>query len=329
MITAEQFKRVFPNCPAGKAATYRPLLVAAMLEFQITTRKRAAAFLAQVGHESLDFKYMEEIASGAAYEGRKDLGNFRAGDGRRFKGRGPIQTTGRLNYTRAGIALSLPLGEEPELLARPEHGFRASAFFWKTNKLNVYADALTGRGDAKDLERFDKITRRVNGGYNGRADRQARYLRAVRVLTDEQFADVRLEQTLSVLTIPVAGAGSPEMASAPGEISSAATTNVTPVIEIASPNVASVAGSSGTPSPETSLLDEIPINEQTKAVGGSILKRLGFRVGTLISVAWASGLIGRALVIAAALLLVGTLYVERKRIKAQVLRVIRKFKGAL
>ena len=69
-------------------------------------------------------RYFEEIASGAAYEGRTDLGNTQPGDGKRYKGRGPIQLTGRSNYRSAGIALGLPLEESPELVTFPSAGFK-------------------------------------------------------------------------------------------------------------------------------------------------------------------------------------------------------------
>ncbi|MGB8510236.1 MAG: glycoside hydrolase family 19 protein, partial [Pyrinomonadaceae bacterium] len=190
MISAAQFRKIFPHCPKALARTLLPLLVAAMIEFEITTRRRAAAFLAQVGHESLDFKYMEEeIASGAAYEGRQDLGNVERGDGKRFKGRGPIQITGRSNYQRAEFALRLPLVAQPELLSIPANGMRAAGWFWDHNKLNLYADTLSGEGDRRDIARFDKITYRVNGGYNGRAERQQRYLNALDALSDADFTE--------------------------------------------------------------------------------------------------------------------------------------------
>jgi len=184
-MTDAQLHQSMPQLPSTALGLYQPLLVASMIEFAITTRERVCAYIAQVGHESLDLHYMQEIASGQEYEGRRDLGNFNPGDGVRFKGRGPIQTTGRFNYSRAAIALNLPLVEHPELLEEPVNGFRASAFFWKTNGCNGLADALNGIGNQNDLLRFDKITLRVNGGLNGAQDRRARYVRALKVFGED------------------------------------------------------------------------------------------------------------------------------------------------
>ena len=116
---------------------------------------------------------MEEIASGKAYEGRKDLGNTQPGDGMRFKGRGPIQLTGRANYRAAGKALGLDLEHNPKQAASPEVGFRTAAWFWNSRNLN----SLRTQGD------FRGITKRVNGGYNGLADREAYYKRALNALS--------------------------------------------------------------------------------------------------------------------------------------------------
>ena len=149
------------------ASREAPLAETAMQEFSITTQTRAEMFLAQVLHESAGLQFFEEIASGAAYEGRcADLGNCRPGDGRRFKGRGPIQLTGRANYRWAGELLGLPLEQHPELAAQHEIGWRIAALFWKSRGLNELAD----RGD------FLAITKRINGGTNGLASRQL-YLR--------------------------------------------------------------------------------------------------------------------------------------------------------
>ncbi|WP_414641263.1 LysM peptidoglycan-binding domain-containing protein [Archangium sp.] len=172
-LSLAQLRKIMPNLSAAKAEQYLPHLNKAMAEAGINTPKRQAAFVAQLAHESGEFRYMEEIASGAAYEGRKDLGNTQPGDGKRFKGRGPIQLTGRANYTAAGKALGLDLVNNPKSAATPEVGFRTAAWFWNTRNLNSYADAGN----------FKEITRRINGGYNGLADRQKYYARALDVLT--------------------------------------------------------------------------------------------------------------------------------------------------
>lgn len=125
--------------------------------------QRLAHFLAQLCHESGSFRYMEEIASGRAYEGRKDLGNIQPGDGPRYKGRGPIQITGRANYRRYGRRIGIDIERHPEIAALPSIGLHLSLEYWKVNGLNTLADA----DDVK------AITRLINGGYNGLADRQA------------------------------------------------------------------------------------------------------------------------------------------------------------
>lgn len=168
MITLDELKQIMPH--AGKRAEIflEPLRLT-MQEFGISdTPEREAAFLAQIAHESGEMRYVHEIASGAAYEGRKDLGNTELGDGVRFKGRGLIQVTGRANYQACGLALGLPLLENPELLEDPENACRSAGWFWETRQLNELAD----KGD------FIKITKRINGGTNGLQDRLAYYERA-------------------------------------------------------------------------------------------------------------------------------------------------------
>jgi predicted chitinase len=145
----------------------------AMVERGITTQHEAAAFIAQVLHESVRLAYFEEIASGAAYEGRVDLGNTQPGDGRRFKGRGPIQLTGRANYRWAGGRLGLPLEQHPELAAGHEVGWRIAALYWQSHGLDAFADG-TQAG-------FDTITRRINGGLNGKASRDSLWREVRRV----------------------------------------------------------------------------------------------------------------------------------------------------
>jgi putative chitinase len=179
-VTLEQLDSIMP---AGR--TRLPLFVdalnAAMAEFDINTEPRIEAFLAQLAHESGRFLYMSELASGAAYEGRKDLGNTQPGDGRKFKGHGPIQITGRENHRKCSLALygDLRLLDNPRLLEQPVDGCRAAAWFWQSNGLNELADRIDGVNDVVD---FDKITRRINGGQNGRADRLAVWEIAQRVI---------------------------------------------------------------------------------------------------------------------------------------------------
>lgn len=168
-LTVEHLRHIMPNLPEVKAREYLPHLIKAMAEADITTPQRQAFFLAQWAHESAEFRYMVEIASGAAYEGRKDLGNTEPGDGKRYKGRGPAQLTGRANYRAAGKALGIDLEGDPKRAADPEVGFRVAGWYWTSRNLNRWADA----GD------FVKVTRLVNGGLNGLAHRE-KYLRRAR-----------------------------------------------------------------------------------------------------------------------------------------------------
>jgi putative chitinase len=124
---------------------------------------RLAHFMAQLVHESGSFRYMEEIASGSAYEGRADLGNTQPGDGKRYKGRGPIQLTGRANYRTFGRRIGIDLENHPEIAALPCIGLHTALEYWADRKLNALADA----------DNVEAITRKINGGLNGFADRKA------------------------------------------------------------------------------------------------------------------------------------------------------------
>lgn len=171
MVTTEQLKKIMPQ--AGKrAALFVDHLNKAMEEFEINTPFRQAAFLAQIAHESGQLVYVKELASGEAYEGRQDLGNTSEGDGKRYKGRGLIQLTGKANYISLMLALGIDCLNKPELLEEPENACRSAAWFWKTHGLNELADK----------QEFRKITRIINGGYNGMADRQKFYDKARGVL---------------------------------------------------------------------------------------------------------------------------------------------------
>lgn len=190
MLTAEQLQSIMPHLSGKRRNELLPFLTGAMAEFAIEAPARAAAFLAQLAHESGQFRFMEEIWGPTDAQGRyepvtklsQNLGNTSAGDGKRFKGRGPIQLTGRANYQRFGDLLSVDLLADPPRAANPDVAFRVAGLFWSKKGLNELADVATA-------DAFKEITRRINGGTNGLADRQAFYAIARTVLG---VADARL-----------------------------------------------------------------------------------------------------------------------------------------
>lgn len=130
--------------------------------YHINTTLRIAHFMGQITHECAGFRTTEEFASGAAYENRKDLGNVHKGDGKRYKGRGLIQLTGRANYKTIGKILELPLEDNPALAAEPLTSLKIACEYWKSRKIN----------QAADQDNLVKATRLVNGGLNGLEDRR-------------------------------------------------------------------------------------------------------------------------------------------------------------
>lgn len=171
-ITTEQLREIAPFAPKSVDA-FVPYLNKAMAKYGINTPQRAAMFLSQLAHESGSYRYTKEIADGSAYEGRKDLGNTEPGDGKRYKGRGLIQLTGKANYILCGKALEIDLLKHPELLETPQYAVMSAGWFWSTNNLNT----LTDKGGVL------AVTRRINGGTNGLASREEFYNRALKALT--------------------------------------------------------------------------------------------------------------------------------------------------
>ncbi len=166
------------GCSQERAMHFARPLAEACERFSIDTPARLAAFLAQIGHESGGLRYVTELASGEAYEGRKDLGNIHQGDGPRYKGHGLIQITGRANHAEMRPLLILAGYDDvpdfeahPERLTDPRWAAASAAAYWHKRNLNALADA--GRP-----EDFTRITKRINGGLNGQADRLARWERA-------------------------------------------------------------------------------------------------------------------------------------------------------
>lgn len=173
MLELDQLKKIIPYA-GPRAGVFLVPLNESMIEFGIDTPARQAAFLAQIAHESGGLRYVREIADGKAYEGRTDLGNTEPGDGLRYKGRGLIQITGRANYRTCSKAIygDERLLNQPELLEDVVQACRSAAWFWWSRGLNTIADV----GD------FRKITRVINGGFNGYEDRLAYFERAKKVI---------------------------------------------------------------------------------------------------------------------------------------------------
>lgn len=162
-ITIEQLCQIMPTTKkSGRAEKYIDAINNVMAKYNITTPLRMAHFLAQIAHESGELRYNEELASGAAYEGRKDLGNTQKGDGKRYKGRGLIQLTGRANYTKFAKETGCACVNHPELVAQIPWCVETAGWYWKSRNINAAADA----------DAFITVTKLINGGTNGKASRQ-------------------------------------------------------------------------------------------------------------------------------------------------------------
>ena len=176
-VTVDQLTKL--EVRRDRAEHFADAINAALRRYEIDTPLRVCHWLAQVLHESGRLRYVEEIASGAAYEGRRDLGNTQPGDGRRFKGRGLIQLTGRANYTRyaqhAGIASPETLAErlKTDVFLQVD----VAGWYWAQRRINRLADADDLLG----------VTKAVNGGYNGLNDR-AHLLALARPIIKEEPA---------------------------------------------------------------------------------------------------------------------------------------------
>jgi putative chitinase len=200
-VTINQLYNIMPS-GGSKIDKYVDPLNAAMLEFDINTPARQAAFIAQIAHESGQFSHIQEnlnySASGLlktfgkyfnaktaqqyarapqsianrVYANRMGNGDFASGDGWKYRGRGLIQLTGRANYYACGKGLGIDLLSNPDALLDPAIACRSAAWFWKTNGLNELADA----------GKFETITRRINGGTKGLEERKFFYERAKKYL---------------------------------------------------------------------------------------------------------------------------------------------------
>lgn len=137
------------------------------------TGNQLAAFLAQLAHESLGFNRMQETGDTDRYEPQKNprraarLGNTQPGDGKKYRGRGYIQLTGRENYRRIGQQLGLPLVDHPDQAANPTVAAKIAIRYWLTR----VAPRINNWNDVRE------VTKTINPGETGASlpDRAANY----------------------------------------------------------------------------------------------------------------------------------------------------------
>jgi len=196
IITVDLLKQI---APGSKKSNYKllPALAEHMNEwfplFEIDTKGELCHYLSQTAHESDSFNTLEEYASGKSYEGRKDLGNINPGDGVKFKGKGLIETTGRINYRALTIEYNkhntphLDFEEHPELLKDEKLSVWSACVFWSSRDLNTIANMsdatkIWSKKLNRNLTPFEYITWRVNGGFNGLNERLLFYKRCIDVI---------------------------------------------------------------------------------------------------------------------------------------------------
>ena len=157
-----------------RASSLYPYFIQSLKDANISGCNSIAAYVAQIGHETSGLLLFEEIGTGDQYEGNVDnLGNTEVGDGRRYKGRGPLHLTGRDNYQRGGRALMRDFRDTPEEVGMLSGGFAAASWYWRTrvNAASAASGTLTG---------FDRTTININGcrnitNCNGVEDRRKRW----------------------------------------------------------------------------------------------------------------------------------------------------------
>lgn len=202
MITKEQLRKAIPDAKESSIEKYYEPLIAAMDYFKINNKKRIAAFLANLAHESAAFNTIEENLNYSAqrlmavfpkyfrgrnlnhyhrqpqkianvvYANRMGNGDKASGEGWKYRGRGLIQLTGKTNYQMLGDAIDADIVSDPDWILTPEGATISAGWFWNSRKLN----------DLADREDLREITRKINGGYHGHDDRVRRYRHIRKVL---------------------------------------------------------------------------------------------------------------------------------------------------
>jgi predicted chitinase len=171
-MTPDQLRAIAPMIKPAAVETFLPYLNIFMPHYEINNPCRQSAFIAQLLHESGEFKYTREIASGIAYEGRADLGNIH-------------------NYREISKVLfcDYRLEQTPDLLASPQYAVQSACWFWSSRDLNKQADrpatdkiTITYHHEPKIISPFQYITYRINGGFNGLHERTVYYEAAKKTL---------------------------------------------------------------------------------------------------------------------------------------------------
>jgi len=162
-MTEQDLKTIMPFAKGDNILLFLTPLTLACHEYQINTSARLRMFLANITVESGSLQYVKELALGAEYEGRRDLGNTQPGDGVKYKGRGLIQITGRANYTQCGKALGVDLVKSPELLEQPIYAAESAAWFWQSRGLNELADQGNFFLVCSRINGINKTTKEPNG----------------------------------------------------------------------------------------------------------------------------------------------------------------------
>jgi putative chitinase len=173
LITKKQLSHIWDVKETTISDRIMSDLNSCLSRFQINTPIRMRHFISQISHESGGGKWMKELASGSAYEGRRDLGNTQPGDGRKYKGAGFIQLTGRANYSAFSKFMKDPKIMDGVDYVALNYPATSAGFWWTNNNMN----ALCDRNPT-----VEEVTRRVNGGLNGIADRKVYYNRCLGVI---------------------------------------------------------------------------------------------------------------------------------------------------
>ena len=173
LITKKQLSRIWDVSETTISDRIINDLNACLVRFQINTSVRIRHFISQISHESGGGKWMKELASGDDYEGRKDLGNTQPGDGRKYKGAGFIQLTGRANYSDFSKYMNDPKVMDGVDYVALNYPATSGGFWWHNNNMNALCDKNPS---------VEEVTRKVNGGYRGLEDRKKYYNRCLSVI---------------------------------------------------------------------------------------------------------------------------------------------------